>query len=127
VQLPCCAGCPIHFIDDCLLGFDINNITPSQFKLDIREIRKLRLARFFCRFCAFLLKPHSKKTEPVFMVEEKQSRTELERNVEHLRYRLSRYQIVGEYPPVNLLIELKMAERLLQLESIETIRVNLRA
>ena len=60
------------------------------------------------------------------MFEEKQSRTEIEKNVEHLRYRLARYKIVGEFPPVNLLIELKMAERLLQLESKDTIRVNIK-
>jgi hypothetical protein len=60
------------------------------------------------------------------MPEEKQSRAELEKNVEHLRYRLTRYQIVGEFPPAKLLVELKMAELLLQLESTDTIRVNIK-
>ena len=61
------------------------------------------------------------------MFAEKKSRTEIEKNVEHLRYRLARYKIVGIAPPVTLLIELKMAEHLLKLESIDTIRVNIKA
>jgi hypothetical protein len=61
------------------------------------------------------------------MVEEKQSLTEIEKNVEHLRYRLAQYQIVGIAPPVNLLIELKMAELLLKLDSVDTIRVSIKA
>jgi hypothetical protein len=60
------------------------------------------------------------------MPEEKKLHIEIEKNVEHLRYRLTRYQIVSIAPPVNLLIELKMAERLLQLESIDTIRVDIK-
>ena len=60
------------------------------------------------------------------MPEDKKSHIEIEKNVEHLRYRLTRYQIVGIAPPVNLLIELKMAERLLQLESMDTIRVDIK-
>jgi hypothetical protein len=60
------------------------------------------------------------KTENLHMVEEKKSRTEIEKNLEHLRYRLIRYKIVGIAPPVILLIELKMAENLLNLESIDT-------
>jgi hypothetical protein len=60
------------------------------------------------------------------MLEEKKFRSEIEKNVEHLRYRLARYQITGIAPPVNLLIELKMAELLLELESIETKRVNIK-
>jgi hypothetical protein len=59
------------------------------------------------------------------MREQLKSKTEIEKNVEHLRYRLARYQIVGIAPPVNLLIELKMAELLLELESIDTKRVNI--
>jgi hypothetical protein len=59
------------------------------------------------------------------MREEKKTRTEIEKNVEHLRYRLARYQIVGIAPPVNLLIELKMAELLLKLETVDTKRVNI--
>ena len=61
------------------------------------------------------------------MVEEKQSYNEIEKNVEHLRYRLVRYQIVGIALPVNLLIGLKMAKLPLKLESTDTIRVNVTA
>jgi hypothetical protein len=74
-----------------------------------------------------ILKIILKNTENLNMVEEKQSHTDIEKNVEHLRYRLVRYQIVGIAPPVNLLIELKMAELLLKLESTDTIRVNVTA
>ena len=35
----------------------------------------------------------------------------------HLRYRLAQYQFYGIAPPVNLLIELKMAKRLAKLET----------
>jgi hypothetical protein len=58
------------------------------------------------------------------MFEEKKSCTEIEKNLVHLRYRRIQYQIVGITPPVNLLIELKMAELLFKLESIDTIRFN---
>ena len=74
-----------------------------------------------------ILKVISIKTENLHMVEEKKSRTEIEKNLEHLRYRLIRYKIVGIAPPVTLLIELKMAENLLKLESIDTIRINIEA
>jgi hypothetical protein len=37
--------------------------------------------------------------------------------VMHLRYRLAQYQFYGIAPPVNILIELKMAERLAKLDS----------
>ena len=74
-----------------------------------------------------ILKVTFKNAENLHMVEEKQSLTEIEKNIEHLRYRLVRHQIVGIAPPVNLLIELKMAELLLKLESTDTIRVNVTA
>jgi hypothetical protein len=48
------------------------------------------------------------------------------KNVEHLRYRLAKYQIVGMAPPVNLLIELKMAESILKVELMDTMRVNIK-
>jgi hypothetical protein len=67
------------------------------------------------------------KTEYLYMNEEKKNRTEIEKNVEHLRHRLTRYKIVGIAPPINLLFELKMAERILQLESIDSIRFYVKA
>ena len=58
------------------------------------------------------------------MPKELESLTEIEKNVEYLRYKLVRYQSLGIAPPVNLLIELKMAERILMLESIDTMKVS---
>ena len=49
--------------------------------------------------------------------------SEIKKNVEYLRSKLKRYQSHGVEPPAILLIELKMAERILRLESIDTIRV----
>ena len=57
------------------------------------------------------------------MPEKNASFSEIKKNVEYLRYKLKRYQSHGVEPPVNLLIELKMAERILKLESIDTICV----
>lgn len=50
----------------------------------------------------------------------------MKKNVEHLRYRLAKYQIVGIAPPVNLLIELKMAENILKVELMDTMGVSLK-
>ena len=49
--------------------------------------------------------------------EEKESLSEMQANVMHLRYRLAWYQFRGIAPPVNLLIELKMAERLAEFDT----------
>lgn len=49
--------------------------------------------------------------------EEKKSLIEMQGYVMHLRYRLAQYQFYGIAPPVNLLIELKMAKRLAKLET----------
>lgn len=46
--------------------------------------------------------------------------------VMHLRYRLTQYQFDGIAPPVSLLIELKMAERLVKLESMDPMRVSVK-
>ena len=43
--------------------------------------------------------------------------SEMQGYVMHLRYRLAQYQFYRIAPPVKLLIELKMAERLAKLES----------
>ena len=57
---------------------------------------------------------------------EKKSLDSMKKNVEHLRYRLAKYQIVGIAPPVNLLIELRMAESILKVELMETMRVSVK-
>jgi hypothetical protein len=76
----------------------------------------------------FLLKLNIKNAENLYVTSlYKKPRTDAQKNVEHLRYRLIRYKIVGIAPPVTLLIELKMAENLLKLESIDTIRINIKA
>jgi hypothetical protein len=55
--------------------------------------------------------------------EEKKSLTDAQKNVMNLRYRLKQYQIDGNTPPGSLLVELKMAELLVKLESIDTMPV----
>jgi hypothetical protein len=57
------------------------------------------------------------------MPKEKKSLTDPQKNVTNLRYKLAQYLIVGSEPPASLLVELKMAELLVKLESIDTIRV----
>ena len=59
-------------------------------------------------------------------VKEKKSLDIMKKNVEHLRYRLAKYQIVGIAPPVNLLIELKMAESILKVELMDTMGVSVK-
>jgi len=59
-------------------------------------------------------------------VKEKKSFDIMKKNVEHLRYRLTKYQIVGIAPPVNLLIELKMAESILKLELVDIMGVSVK-
>ena len=51
---------------------------------------------------------------------------EMRQYVMHLRYRLAWYQFNGVAPPVKFLMELKMAERLLKLELMDTIRVDVK-
>ena len=60
------------------------------------------------------------------MPKEKKSLTDPQKNVINLHYKLAQYQIVGIEPPASLLVELKMAELLVKLESIDTIRVNVK-
>ena len=60
------------------------------------------------------------------MPKEKKSLTDPQKNVTNLRSKLAQYQIVGSEPPASLLVELKMAELLVKLESIDTIRVNVK-
>jgi hypothetical protein len=52
--------------------------------------------------------------------EEKKSLTDAQKNVMHLRYKLTQHQIDGNTPPASLLVELKMAKLLVKLESIDT-------
>jgi hypothetical protein len=58
--------------------------------------------------------------------EEKESVNEMQGYVMHLRYRLAQYQFYRIAPPVNLLIELKMAERLAKLESKDDSRIDVK-
>lgn len=60
------------------------------------------------------------------MPKEHESFSEIEKNVEYLRNKLVRYQSLGVAPPVKLLFELRMAERILKLESIDTMRVSVK-
>ena len=46
--------------------------------------------------------------------------------VMHLRYRLAQYQFNAIAPPVSLLIELKMAERLARLDSRDAVRIDVK-
>jgi hypothetical protein len=48
--------------------------------------------------------------------EEKESLSEMQAYVMHLRYRLARYQFYGIVPPAEFIVELKMAQRLADLE-----------
>jgi hypothetical protein len=56
------------------------------------------------------------------MPKEKKSLTDPQKNVINLLYKLA----AGSEPPASLLVELKMAELLVKLESIDTIRVNVK-
>lgn len=60
------------------------------------------------------------------MPKEKKSLTDMQEYVMHLRYRLTQYQFNGIAPPVSLLMELKMAERLVKLESMDAMRVSVK-
>ena len=54
---------------------------------------------------------------------EKKSFNDPVKNLTNLNYTLTKYQIVGIEPPESLLIELKMAELLAKVESVDTIKV----
>ena len=60
------------------------------------------------------------------MPKEKKFLTDMQEYVKHLRYRLTQYQFNGIAPPVSLLMELKMAERLVKLESMDAMRVSVK-
>jgi hypothetical protein len=57
---------------------------------------------------------------------EKKSLTDMQGYVMHLRYRLAQYQFNAIAPPVSLLIELKMAERLARLDSRDAVRIDVK-
>jgi len=57
---------------------------------------------------------------------EKKSLNEMQGYVMHLRYRLAEYQFCGIAPPPNLLIELKMAQRLAILGSKDASRIDVK-
>jgi hypothetical protein len=55
--------------------------------------------------------------------EEKESLTDAQQNVENLRNELAQHEFAGTKPRASLIVELKMAELLLKLESIDTMSV----
>jgi hypothetical protein len=55
-------------------------------------------------------------------LKEEKSLTDAHQNVENLRNELAKHQLAGTKPPVSLLVELKMAELLVKLESTDTIK-----
>ena len=57
--------------------------------------------------------------------QKKESLSEMQAYVMHLRYRLAQYQFYGIAPPVNLLVELKMAQRLAVLELKDERRIDI--
>ena len=60
------------------------------------------------------------------MAQKEKSLNETQGYVMHLRYRLAQYQFCGIAPPVNFLIELKMAERLAKLDTKDTSRIDVK-
>jgi hypothetical protein len=75
----------------------------------------------------FFLKHLKNKVKDLNMMpKEKKSLTDPQKNVENLRCKLTKYQNDGTEPPASLLVELKMAELLVKLESINTIRVSIK-
>ena len=66
---------------------------------------------------------HLKKTETGYMSSKNKYFTDAQKNAMKLRDELAQHQLAGTEPPVSLTVELKMAELLLKLESIETISV----
>ena len=57
------------------------------------------------------------------VLKKKKSLTDAQQNLENLRNKLVQHQFTGKEPPTSLLVELKMAEFLVKLESINTMRV----
>lgn len=57
------------------------------------------------------------------MHEKKKSLADAQKSVDHLRFTLKKYRIVGVTPPVSIYIELKMAKLLATLESVNCLRV----
>jgi hypothetical protein len=57
---------------------------------------------------------------------EKESLSEMQAYVMHLRYRLERYRFYGIIPPAIFLVELKMAERLAKLDLKEDRRIDVK-
>ena len=53
---------------------------------------------------------------------EEKSLTDTQQNVENLRNELAKHQLAGTEPRASLLVELKMAELLVKLESTDTIK-----
>jgi hypothetical protein len=57
---------------------------------------------------------------------EKYSRTDAQKNLEHLRYTIKKYQMVGIEPPVSIFMELKMARLLVALESTDCFQIDVK-
>ncbi len=75
----------------------------------------------------FFLKLNINNAENFCMrFKEKDSLTDAQKNVEHLRYTIKKYQIVGIEPPVNIFMELKMARLLVTLESTDCFRIDVK-
>ncbi len=70
-----------------------------------------------------IMRFHLKKTETGYMSSKNKYFTDAQKNAMKLRDELAQHQLAGTEPPVSLTVELKMAELLLKLESIETISV----
>jgi hypothetical protein len=56
----------------------------------------------------------------------KKSLIDAQKNVEHLRYTIKKYQIVGIKPPKNIFMELRMARLLVTLEAIDCFKINIK-
>ena len=54
---------------------------------------------------------------------EKKPLTDAQKNVAYLYYTIKRYRIMGTTPPVSIFLELKMANLLSKLESIDTMSI----
>ena len=75
----------------------------------------------------FLLKLNIKNAEDLYVTSKyKKSLTDAQKNVEHLRYTIKKYQIVGIRPPENIFMELRMARLLVTLEAIDCFKINIK-
>lgn len=102
-----------------LTKYEMSGLNPPEDLLKTFQDTKRRL-----RILSKALEKEEKTENWYMMPQEKKSLTDKQKNVKNLRYRLTKYKIAGITPPESLLIELKMAELLVKVESMDTIRVN---